>query len=119
MASAVPWYQGTVDVLVNGVGRALVPGFAGRAHLGRHRDNKLRLEETAELPSLAQMLQQRLAFELRQHVDGVDARVDEIAQDEVDDAILPAEGDSGLGTFLGQRVEPGALSTRQHDSQYA
>jgi len=111
------FYQ--VDVLVDGVGRALVPGFTGRAHLGRHRNNELVLEEASELPALAEVLQQRLAFELGEHVDGVDARVDEIAEDEVDDAILPAEGDSGFGAFLGQRVQPGTLSTGQHDSQHA
>ena len=108
-----------VDVLIDGVGRALIPGFAGRAHLRRHGDDELVLQQAAELPSFAQVLQQRLALELRQHVDGVDARVDEIAEDEVDDAILPAERDGRLGAFLGERIKPGALSAGQHDSQYA
>ena len=108
-----------VDVLINGVGRALIPGLARRAHLRRHRDDELRLQQSAELPALAQVLQQRLALELGQHVDRIDAGVDKVAQDEIDDAILAAERDRGFGAFLGQRVQPGTLSSGQHDSQYA
>ncbi len=63
-----------VDVLVDGVGCALVPGLARRPHLRRHRNDELRLQQSAELPAFAQVLQQRLAAELGQHVDRVDAR---------------------------------------------
>ena len=108
-----------VDVLVDGVGRSLVPGFVRGAHLGRHRNHELRFEQAAELPSLAQVLQQRLAAELRQHIDRVDAGVDEITQDEIDDPVFPAERNGRFGPFLGKREEPGALASRQHDSQYA
>ena len=108
-----------VDVLVDGVGRTLIPGFARGPHLGRHRNDELGLEQSAELPALGEMLQQRLTFELGQNIERIDPRVDEIAQDEVDDAILPAERHGGFGAFLGQRVQPGTLSTGQHDSQYA
>ena len=40
-----------VDVLVDGVGRALVPGLARRAHLRRHRDHELRLEQARRTAS--------------------------------------------------------------------
>ena len=69
-----------VDVLIDRVGRALVPGFVLGAHLRRHRDDELVLEQAAELPALAQVLQQRLAAELRQHIDRINSRVDEVAQ---------------------------------------
>jgi hypothetical protein len=46
-----------VDVLKDGVGRSLVPGFISGAHLRRHRDDELVFEEAAELPALAQVLQ--------------------------------------------------------------
>ena len=62
-----------VDVLVDGVGRALIPGLVGRAHLGRHGNNELVLQQTAELPAFAEVLQQRLAAELGEHVDGVNS----------------------------------------------
>ena len=108
-----------VDVLVDRVGRSLVPGFVRRPHLRRHRDDELVLQHAAELPSFAQVLQQRLAAELRQHVDRINAGVNEVAQYEIDDAILPAERDGRLGPFLGQRKKAGTLATRQHDSQNA
>src|SRR5205823_4672188 len=62
-----------VDVLVDGVGRALIPGFADGAHLGGHWNNKLRFQQAAELPAFAEMLQERLTTELRQNIDGVDS----------------------------------------------
>ena len=108
-----------VDVLVDGVGRALVPRLVRRAHLRRNGDHELRLEQPAELPALAQVLQQRLAAELRQHVNRIDAGVDEIAEDEIDDAVLPAERNGRFGPFLGQRREPRALPAGQHDPQDA
>ncbi len=102
MASAVPWYQVS----------------PARAHLRRHRNHELRLEQAAELPALAEVLQQRLAAELRQHIDRVDARVDEITQDEIDDAILAAKRNGRFGPLLGQRIEPGSLAAGQHDAQH-
>ena len=107
-----------VDVLVDGVGRALIPGLSGRAHLGRHRNHELRLQQAAELPALAQVLQQRLAAELRQHVDRVDSGVDEVAQDEIDDAVLAAKGNGRFGPLLGERIKPRSLAAGQHDAQH-
>ena len=46
-----------VDVLKDGISRSLVPGFIGGAHLRRDRNDELVLEQAAELPALAQMLQ--------------------------------------------------------------
>ena len=45
-----------VDVLQDGVGGSLVPGFVLRTHLRRHGDDEVTLQQSAELPSLAQML---------------------------------------------------------------
>ncbi len=108
-----------VDVLVNRVRSALVPGLAGRAHLRRHGDDELRFQQAAELPALAHVLQQRLAAELRQHVDRVDSGVDEITEDEIDNAIFAAEGNRRLSAFLGKRVQPGTLPAGQHDAQHS
>jgi hypothetical protein len=44
-----------VDVLINGVGRALVPGLSGRAHLCRNRNDEMILQQRAELPTIAKM----------------------------------------------------------------
>ena len=107
-----------VDVLIDGVGRSLVPGFILRAHLGRHGDNEVALQQSAELPSLAQMLQQRLAAELGEHVDRVDSGVDEIAEDEIDDPVFASEGNRRLGAFAGEGKEPGSFAAGEYDAQH-
>jgi hypothetical protein len=108
-----------VDVLVDGVGRSLVPRLVGRAHLRRHGNHELALQQTPGLPSFGQVLQQRLAAELSQHINRVDSRVEEITQHEIDDPVFTAERHGRFGPFLSERKEAGALASRQHDPQYA
>ena len=108
-----------VDVLKDGVGRSLIPGFVGGAHLRRHRDDELVFEQAAELPALAQVLQERLAAELGQHVDRIDTRVDKVAEYEIDDAVFATERDRGFGALLGEGIEPCTLPSGQHDAQHA
>src|SRR5262249_10153006 len=104
---------------IDRVGRAPIPRLAGRSHLGGDRDDEVALEEAAELPAVGEMLEQRLALELGQDVDRVDAGVDEVAQDEVDDAVLASERDRGLCPLLGEREEPGSLAAGEYDSEDA
>jgi hypothetical protein len=106
-----------VGVLIDRVRGAPVPGLARRPHLGRHRDDEVVLEQAAELPALGQVLEQRLALELGEHVDRVDARVDEVAQDEVDDAVLAPERHRRLRPLLGQGKEAGTLPPGQDDPE--
>src|SRR5205085_8845795 len=80
---------------------------------------ELRFQEPAELPTLAQMLEQRLAAELGQHVNGIDARVDEIAQDEIDDAVFASERNGWFRPFPRKRVEARALAAGQYDAQHS
>ncbi len=68
------------------------------------------LQETAELPPLAQMLKQRLATELREYVDRVDSGLDEIAENEIDDAIFSTEGNRGFRTLASEAIEPGSFA---------
>src|SRR5207248_950140 len=70
------------------------------------------------LPSLAEMLQQRLAAELSEHVNGVDSGIDEIAENEIDDAVLASEGNGRLGAFAGERKEAGSFAAGEHNAQY-
>src|SRR5262245_42762861 len=102
------FYQ--IDVLIDGIGSSLIPGFAVRAHLCRNGNDELILQQTAELPALTEMLQERLAPELGQDIDGVDAGIDEIAEDEVDDAVLAAKRDRGFSALAGEWIEAGALT---------
>ena len=107
-----------VNVLENGVGSSLVPGFVLRTHLCWHRDDEVALQQSAELPSLAQMLEQRLAAELGEHVDRVDSGIDEIAEDEIDDPIFASEGNRWLGAFPREGKEPGSFATGEYDAQH-
>jgi hypothetical protein len=72
-------------------------------------------QQAGGLPALAQVLQQGLAPELNQHIDGVDAGVDQIAQDEVDDPVPASERNGGFGAFLGERIKPRAPAPGQHE----
>ena len=108
-----------VDVLIDGVGGAAIPVLAGRAHLRRHRNDEVLLQQAAHFPAVAQVLQQALALELDQHVGGIDPGVDQVAEHEIDNAIAAAERHRRLGAFLGERIEPGPFASRQHESQNA
>jgi hypothetical protein len=77
------------------------------------------LQQAAHLPAVAQVLQQALALELDQDVNRINTGVDQVAEHEIDDAVAAAERHRRLGAFLGQRIEPGSLSARQHESQHA
>ena len=90
-----------VDVLIDGVRRSLIPGFTGRAHLGGDGNDELIFQQTAHLPAFVEMLQKALAAKLRQNVNGMDSRVDEIAEYEIDDSIFAPERNGWLGAFLG------------------
>ena len=85
-----------VDVLKDGVGGPLVPSLAFGAHLRRHVDDELALQKSAELPAFTQMLQQRLAAKLREHINRVNPGIHEIAEHEIDDAVFAAEGNCRL-----------------------
>lgn len=57
------------------------------------------------------MLNQRLRAILYKHMDGRDTGIDEVAQDEVDDAIGAAERNCGFTPCFGEREEPFAFSS--------
>src|SRR6185503_2543547 len=107
-----------VDVLVDCVRRSLVPGFALGTHLSGNVRDEVAFQKSAELPALAQVLQQRLAAELCEHVDRVDSGIHKIAENEVDDSILAAEGNCRFRALAGQRIEARSFSSGEHDSQY-
>ena len=60
------------------------------------------------------MLVERVSPVLGQDVDLLDARVEKVGEDEVDDLVFSAEGDAGLGPAQGQRAETLALAAGQH-----
>ncbi len=62
------------------------------------------------------MLGERLRLVLREHVDGPDARVRQVRQDEVDDPVAAAEGHGRLGAIEREREEARALAAG-HDQR--
>ena len=102
-----------VEVLVDGVGRALVPVRAGLGLIGgQHHDAALPAVQVPGL-SVADILVQLKGLILGQNAHGVDAGVDAVGQRKVDDAVLPAEADGRFRGLFSQRVEPAALTARQ------
>jgi hypothetical protein len=70
------------------------------------------------LPSLVQMLQQALTAELRQHVNRINARVDEITQDEIDDPVLAAKRHSRLGALLRKWIKPASPAASEDNPEH-
>jgi hypothetical protein len=101
-----------VDVLKDRVGCPEIPGFSSPELRG---DRKQKLIECAykNVPTLPEMIVQRLAFILSENVYPLEPRVDAIGQGEIDDAIVTGEGNCGFRPVSGQRVEPLPLSAGQ------
>jgi hypothetical protein len=104
-----------VEVLVDGVGRALEPARAV-AHLRRDDLHEL-VEERGEAPGPLHVVVERFRLVLHQHLHPQDAGVGEVGEDEVDDAVAATEGDGRLGAIPGERVEPAPLAARQDHRQ--
>ena len=95
-----------IDVLVDGVGGALIP-LLRDAHL--RRKNFDEFAETHERrPAGAGVAAEAEGFVLGENEDAAQTGVDAIGKSDVDDAIESAEGDGGLGAIAskGQRRSP-------------
>ena len=64
------------------------------------------------------MLEQALAAELRQHVNRVQAGVNEITENEIDNTIFATEGDGRFGALLGKRIKAATFAAGENNSQY-
>ena len=97
--------ENRVQVLIDGIGGALVPLLA---------DPFLRtqnLDELAELvgdhaPPHPEMAAERERLVLERDEDPAQAGVDAVAQREIDDPVRTTEIHRRLGAFLGQRIQP-------------
>ena len=106
-----------VDVLIDGVGGALVP-VLGDALLGRDDLDVLVQLAAEEAPALVDVAGQADGLVLGQDEDLADVGVDAIGEGEVDDAIDPAEGDGGLGAVARQGLQARPAPPRQDDRQH-
>ena len=103
-----------VDVLIDGVRGALVPGalLAGAQIGGQHMDAAVRFVQVPGL-AVAQIGVELHGAVLGQYAYRINAGVDAVGQGKVNDPVLGAEGDGGFCHVAGQRVQPGALSAGQ------
>ena len=97
-----------VEVLEDGVGAAAEP-LRAEVHRRRHGRNVV-AHLRRELPAAREVLHHRARLVLGEDAHLEDARVDEVRQHEVDDAIAATEGDGRLGTIEGERREPRAFA---------
>ena len=70
-----------------------------------------------DLPAFAQVLQQRLALKLYEHINGVDPGINQITQNEIDNPVSAPEGYGRLGPFLSERIESGPFTSGQHERE--
>mgnify|MGYP002513003504 CR=1 FL=1 len=109
-----------IDILINGVGSALVPAgllvvaLVGGQHLGA----AMGLVQAPGL-AVADVLVQLQRLILGQNTDGVNTGIDTVGQGEVDDAVLAAEGNRRLSGLPGQDMQAAALATGQQHCNYA
>ena len=102
-----------IDVVVNGVGGALVPFAAGLRGVRREDVHaapgrvKIPRRARAEIP----VEQRRLVLD--QHADGIDAGVDAVGEGKIDHAVFSAERNGGLGDLLRQNTQTAALAAGQ------
>jgi hypothetical protein len=104
-----------VEALQDGVGRSAEPALAEPLLGGDRRD--VGVQHLVEAPGLRHVAVERVRLVLRQHDDLRQPRVDEVGQREVDEPVLAAERDGGLGAIRGERHEPLALAAGEHDSK--
>src|SRR5579884_3923784 len=102
-----------VNVLPDRVSGSAIPVLAGRAHLRGDGNYEMIPQQSGNVPAFPQMLKQGLTLELDQHIYRVNAGVDEVAENEIDDAITTAERHGRFGPFLGEGVESRALAAGQ------
>ena len=101
------------DILIDGIGGALVPPGPGIALIGGQ--DMYAAVHAVQLPGLAaaDVAVQLQGAVLGQHTHGVDAGVGTVGQGKVDDAELPSKGDGGLGHIPGEDIETAALAPGQ------
>ena len=109
-----------VDVLVDGVGGALVPALLLVVALvgGQDLGAAVGLVQAPGL-TVADIFIQLQGLILGQDAHGIDAGVDTVGQGEVNNAVLAAEGDGGLGGLFRQDIESAALATGQQHGNAA
>ena len=106
-----------VDVLVDRVGRALVPLLGDPLLRRDHLDVLVELA-AEELPPLVDVPVQADGLVLGQDQDLAEVGIDAVGEGEVDDPVDPAERDGRLGPVAGQRLQARSPPPGQDDGQH-
>src|SRR5262245_5941904 len=99
-----------------GIGRPLEPVRIVRRLLGRKNLDKT-LREPVEPVRHRDVAVERGGIELRQDVDAPDVRVETVADGDVDEPVLAADGHRRLRTRGRQRKETGALAAAKNNRE--
>ena len=94
-----------VDVLIDSIRRAPIPGILIDPLLGRHEINELIDLPAQETPSALQVAQEAVRLVLRHHANAPDPRIHAIGHGEIYDAVLAAKIDRRLGSAVGEFMQ--------------
>ena len=106
------------EVAAHGVRRALIPTGALFGLLGRH-DVDESLAERIEVVGALHVAVQGRRVELREQKNAIDARVEAVADRDVDQAVLARQRHRRFAALLGQRIKARALSAAHDDGEHA
>ena len=98
------------NVLIDGIGRALVPFGLLAPRIGRKHLHPAVAAVQAPGLAVADIFVQFQRLILCQNSDGIDAGVDAIGEWKIDDTVFPAKGNGGLGGILRQHHQAAALA---------
>ena len=101
------------DILIDGVGGALVPGLGFGLGIGGQHVGPAPV--AVQIPGLAvaDVIVEFQGLVLGEHPHGVNAGVDAVGQWEINDAVFAAEGHRRLGGVLREHVQAAPLAAGQ------
>jgi hypothetical protein len=105
-----------INVLINGVGGALIPLVADPLHGGKDLDELSDLA-AEDVPAFADVAVERKGFVLGEDVNAAQVGVEAVGESDIDDAIHASEGDGGLGTVAGKRIKALSGAACEKDSE--
>ncbi len=106
-----------VDVLVDGVGGALVPGLGDALHGWEDLDELAEFVGDDGAPAFADVAVEGERLVLGEDVDVTQVGVDAVGEGDVDDAVLAGKGNGRLGAIAGQREKPFAGTTGEQNTK--
>ena len=102
------------DILIDGVGRALIPGTLVALTHVRGQDVHAAVGPV-QVPGLtgANVAVELQRTVLGQHANGINTGIDAVRQGKIDDAVLAAKRDGRLGHMAGKGIQTAALTASQ------